>query len=137
MLALLMLMAASYGALAGGTGQQADFNATLKAAEQSDAEAQSTLGLMYAKGQGVAQDHGKAHAWFRKAAEQGFAQAQFRLGIMYANGAGGAQDFVKARTWFLKAAEQGHALGSSVSALCTEMARVAGRTMCSPTSGSP
>jgi hypothetical protein len=38
------------------------------AAEQGKAAAQSNLGLMYAKGQGVPQDYAEAVRWFRKAA---------------------------------------------------------------------
>nr|WP_279496422.1 hypothetical protein [Aeromonas veronii] len=34
-----------------------------KAAEQGDAEAQRALGLMYATGDGVAQDYQQAYAW--------------------------------------------------------------------------
>ena len=34
------------------------------AADQGDADAQSNLGLMYANGRGVPQDHVQAHKWF-------------------------------------------------------------------------
>ena len=57
-------------------------------AEQGDAEAQFNLGVMYSKGQGVAQDDAQALAWYRKAAEQGYAKAQFNLGLMYDEGRG-------------------------------------------------
>jgi len=40
-------------------------------AEQGDAGAQLSLGLMYAIGQGVPRDYAQAAAWYRKAAEQG------------------------------------------------------------------
>lgn len=40
-------------------------------AEQGDTRAQNTLGLMYANGQGVAQDFVQAHKWFNVAAAQG------------------------------------------------------------------
>jgi TPR repeat protein len=39
-----------------------------KAAEQGDARAQLSLGLMYAKGHGVPQDYVRAHMWFNIAA---------------------------------------------------------------------
>ena len=35
-----------------------------KAAEQGDAQAQNSLGLMYGKGKGVAQDYVQADMWF-------------------------------------------------------------------------
>ena len=71
--------------------------------------AQYTLGLLYAKGEGVPQDYVEAREWWLKAAEQGDASAQYNLGIYYHNGQGVPQDYVEARKWYLKAAEQGHA----------------------------
>jgi uncharacterized protein len=79
------------------------------AAEQGFASAHYNLGLMYANGQGVAQDYAEAVKWYRKAAEQGFAVAQSKLGLMYYNGQGVEQDYAKAVKWFRKAAEQGNA----------------------------
>ena len=76
-------------------------------ADQGIAEAQFNLGVMYAKGTGVAQDYTKAVKWFRKAAEQGYADAQFNLGVVYANGQGIAQDYSEAAKWYRKAADQG------------------------------
>jgi TPR repeat protein len=39
---------------------------------QSDADAQFILGLMYARGQGVPQDYVRAHMWFNLAAAQDY-----------------------------------------------------------------
>lgn len=72
----------------------------LKAANQGDAEAQFSLGNMYAEGQGVPQDEYQAASWFRKAAEQGFKPAQVNLGVMYAQGQGVAQNMVESHKWF-------------------------------------
>jgi tetratricopeptide (TPR) repeat protein len=47
-----------------------------KAAEQGEAEAQSRLGDLYAKGIGVGRDYGEAAKWHRKAAEAGLPSAQ-------------------------------------------------------------
>jgi len=69
-------------------------------AEQGDARAQSILGSMYAKGQGVPQDHGEAARWYRLAADQNDAQAQYELAYRYALGDGVAQDYVTAHMWF-------------------------------------
>ena len=63
-----------------------------KAAEQGNVTAQLTLGLRYAKGEGVPQDYEEAVEWYRKAAEQGVADAQLNLGVMYGNGQGVTQD---------------------------------------------
>ncbi len=83
--------------------QRGDYAAALREwrplAEQGDAMAQYNLGLVYAKGQGVAQDYGEAVKWYRKAAEQGNAMAQSALGFMYGTGKGVAQDYVQAHVW--------------------------------------
>ena len=44
--------------------------------------AQYRLGLMYAKGRGVEQDHAEAVKWYREAADKGHAFPQFRIGVM-------------------------------------------------------
>ena len=76
-------------------------------AESGEADAQVTLGLIYARGEGVPQDDAEAIAWFRKAAAQGNAYALHNIGSSYANGRGVPQDDVEAVAWFRKAAEQG------------------------------
>jgi len=68
-------------------------------AEQGIASAQSNLGMMYAKGQGVQQDYQAALKWYRRAAEQGNASAQSNLGLMYEKGRGARQDFIRAYMW--------------------------------------
>ena len=73
-------------------------------ADQGDADAQTTLGVMYANGQGVPQDAVQAVKWFRLAADQGDARAQLNLGIMYDNGQGVPKDYVEAHKWFNLAA---------------------------------
>ena len=88
-------------------------------AENGDAEAQTTLGIMYFTGQAISKDTSgkvlstdaaKAAAWFHRAALQGNADAQYNLGLMYLMGQGGlAKDSVKAVEFFLKAALQGNA----------------------------
>ena len=78
-----------------------DFATTLREwtplAEQGDADAQSNLGVMYKKGQGVLQNYKTAVKWYRLAAEQGYADTQSNLGAMYANGNGQLQDNVYAQ----------------------------------------
>jgi uncharacterized protein len=68
-------------------------------AEQGAASAQFSLGMMYAKGQGVPQNYQAALKWFHKAAEQGDASAQNYLGLMYERGRGARQDFILAHMW--------------------------------------
>src|ERR1700730_13146340 len=50
-------------------------------AEQGDANAQFTLGKMYANGQGMGRDYAEAVRWLRKSAGQGDAEAQYGLGV--------------------------------------------------------
>ena len=89
--------------------RQVVFEATQSIAEEGNAEAQYTLGEMYRRGQGVAQDYSEAARWWRAAAEQGHADAQYNLGVMYVNGDGVTQDYSESVRWFRSAAEQGDA----------------------------
>jgi TPR repeat protein len=50
-----------------------------KAADQGEDVAQYNLGLMYARGQGVQQNHAEAVTWFRKAADQENTEAKKML----------------------------------------------------------
>ena len=80
-----------------------------RAAQQGDTTAQNNIGVMYANGIGVDQDHEEAINWFRQAARQGDTTAQNSIGVMYANGIGVDRDYRQAFHWFNQAAEQGHA----------------------------
>lgn len=90
-----------------------DYGAAVKElrdlAEHGEARAQYDLGLLYDKGQGVAQDNQQALHWYRKAAEQGEPRAQYNLGLLYANGQGVPQDYVEAYVWIGLASAQGEA----------------------------
>ena len=83
------------------------------AAEQGIADAQTNLGYMYEKGQGVLQDYAEAVKWYRLAAEQGHAKAQTNLGLMYDNGNGVPQDSVVAHMWYNIGAANGNELGGT------------------------
>ena len=72
-----------------------------------DAEAQYNLGLLYAQGDSLPQDAGRAAVWYRKAAEQGLAEARYSLGVLYHQGNGVPKDAGQAASWVRKAAEQG------------------------------
>jgi hypothetical protein len=82
-------------------------------AEQGNASAQSNLGVMYERGQGVPQDDKTAVKWYRLATEQGNASAQYNLGLMYRRGQGVPQDYKTAVKWYTLAAEQGNANAQS------------------------
>ena len=49
-------------------------------AEQGNAKAQSVLGVMYRRGEGVARNSLRAFMWFSRAAARGDAQARVELG---------------------------------------------------------
>ena len=76
-------------------------------AEQGNAAAQFNLGLMYEKGDGVAQDDQEAAKWYHKSAVKGYADAQLNLGTMYDEGRGVPEDNQKAAQWYRAAARNG------------------------------
>ena len=82
-------------------------NEFIRLADKGNAEAEYHLGVMYDKGQGVAQDYRAAASWYRKAADWGDVDAQFNLGVMYIKGTGVEKDYIEAARWFQKAANQG------------------------------
>ncbi|MEC9368384.1 MAG: tetratricopeptide repeat protein [Pseudomonadota bacterium] len=79
-----------------------------EAADKGHAGAMRSLGLKYARGEGVAKDDVEAVRWFRKAAEKGDTGATYDLGVMYANGRGVAKDEAEASRWYRKAADKGN-----------------------------
>jgi TPR repeat protein len=92
--------------------QRRDYTAALQIfrqlADQGNARAQFSLGVMYNKGQGVTQDYEAALRWYREAADQGYVLAQYNIGLMHSKGQGVPQDYAEAATWYRKAAEQGY-----------------------------
>lgn len=75
--------------------------------KQHNAEAQNNVGVNYANGEGVPQDHQRAVKLFRQAANQGLADAQSNLGLMYTSGEGVPEDRNEAMKLFRQAANQG------------------------------
>ena len=80
-----------------------------RAAAQGHAGAQYDLGLMFANGQGVAQDFAEAARLYSCAAAQGVVSAQCNLGNMFKAGQGVAQDYAEAVRLYRLAMAQGHA----------------------------
>ncbi|MBQ3646459.1 MAG: sel1 repeat family protein, partial [Synergistaceae bacterium] len=81
---LIMIVAG----LAVADDENFDFNATLKLAENGDAEAQNRIGVAYNNGEGVEQNYSEAMKWYLKSAEQNYPYAFDNLGSMYQNGLG-------------------------------------------------
>ena len=77
-------------------------------AEQGDAFAQHSLGLLYAIGEGVPKDQKEAVKWFRLSADQGHADAQSQLGGAYALGIGVPKDNLLAYMWYNIAGANGY-----------------------------
>ncbi len=77
-------------------------------AEQGNAHAQYSLGVLYDNGWGVPQDYGQARHWWEKAAAQGLVDAQVSLGFLYAEGRGVPRDFVQAYKWYSLAGANGN-----------------------------
>jgi uncharacterized protein len=82
-------------------------------AEQGDAAAQNSIGVIYELGRGVPKDYKQAVAWYRQAADQGNDVAQSNLGFMYQSGRGVPQDDKQAVAWFRKAADQDNAVAQN------------------------
>ncbi|MBI2296542.1 MAG: sel1 repeat family protein [Betaproteobacteria bacterium] len=87
-------------------GEAARWYLTL--ARQGDARAQTSIGLMYARGHGVEKNLAMARKWWSFAAAQNDPGAQYNLGVIYARGEGVPQDLEQALQWYTKAAARGH-----------------------------
>jgi uncharacterized protein len=78
-------------------------------AEKNQSLAEYIIGLMYANGQGVAENYGEALKWLKKAGEHGEAKAQFSVGVIYFKGLGVPQNHAEASKWYRRSADQGNA----------------------------
>ena len=82
-----------------------------QSADQGHAQAQFCLGDLYAAGNGVAQDYGKAVVFLQQSADNGYAEAQCALGRLYASGSDSGnvvpQDSAKAAKLLQQAANKG------------------------------
>ena len=86
--------------------------------DDSVADVQYRMGLMYSHGDGVSSNAIEAITWYRQAAEQGHSSAQFNLGRMYFDGNGVKKDKAIAVRWWRKAAEQGLARAQGILGFC-------------------
>ena len=67
-------------------------SALLLAAEQGNAGAKYSLGVLYSNGHGMPQNDREAAAWYRLAADQKHAEAQYALARCYEQGRGVKQE---------------------------------------------
>ena len=105
---LLFTICLSVGSL---SAQSTDVKKLIQQANQGNAIAQCSIGVMYGTGRGVPQDDVQAVKWVRLAADQGDAESQCTLGFLYYDGQGVPQDYVQAMKWFNLAAAQGNENG--------------------------
>ena len=89
-------------------------------AENGQVESMYILGVCYANGEGVPQDHKKAVEFYQRAADKGNVNAMFNLGACYANGEGITQDYKKAVEFYQRAADKGNACAMNNLAICYE-----------------
>ncbi len=75
-------------------------------AQKGNAAAECDVGLMYASGNGLAEDRNEAVKWFLASAQQGQLGCQTNIGIAYATGIGIQKDYVKAYMWFSRSAPE-------------------------------
>jgi TPR repeat protein len=99
---------------AGRGGVEQDFGEAARwyrrLAAAGDARAQTSLGLMYARGLGAPPNMAEARRWWSLAAAQNDAGAQHNLAMVYFEGQGVEKDLRQALHWFERAARRGHVL---------------------------
>ena len=71
-----------------------------KLAEEGDAIAQNSLGVLFQKGQGVEKNYSESYKWFKKSSEDGYTPAQVSLGYVYDQGMGLNRNKIKAFMWW-------------------------------------
>jgi len=78
-------------------------------ADDGDADAQFSLGVLCSAAEGEQQDLPQAARWYQQAAEQNHPLAQFNLSLMLAEGQGVPRDDAGALRWMRRAADHGDA----------------------------
>ena len=107
------------GAAKPGAAQAADPQASLRElAEKGQPQAQTDLGLLYARGMGVAEDYAAALQWLQRAAAQNSPRAQDNLGLMYERGYGVPRSYDTALEWYRRAAAKNYAPAEIAVARC-------------------
>jgi uncharacterized protein len=106
------MRALAHAYYAGQDGAEQDFTKAAdwyrRLAKTGDPRAQTSLGLMYARGYGVTKNATEAHRWWSFAAAQNDPGAQFNLGLGYIRGEGVVANPALAARWFREAAQRGH-----------------------------
>jgi len=77
-------------------------------ASRGNDQAMVNIGLLYLKGEGVAQDPHLSKTWFEQAIHHDNPSAYYNIALMYQNGIGVKNDDVLALSYFKSAASKGH-----------------------------
>ncbi|KAL2863723.1 ubiquitin ligase complex subunit HRD3 [Aspergillus lucknowensis] len=97
--------------------------------EKIASKAAGHIGLMHLRGEGVDQDFGIAHTWFKHGLANGDALCQYQIGLMYLHGYGVQPDAFKASSYFKSAADQDYpAAATRLGALFLDQGDVATAT---------
>lgn len=86
--------------------------------EKNNPWCQVNIGVLYEKGQGVAQDYKKAIEWYKKAADQGDEVAMRNIGLSYWEGSGVPKNCDEAMKWLKLATEKGDVNAMKCIAAC-------------------
>jgi hypothetical protein len=90
--------------------EAADPNKLIPLAEKGDVRAMNNIGLLWARGVGVAEPNfQEALRWWKDAAKRGYPLAMNNIGLLYANGQGVKQDYKEAFKWWEMSSERGNA----------------------------
>lgn len=81
------------------------YSVFIREARTDSAEAEFCLGLMYARGQGIAKDYEAAMSWFEKSYDHGYKSSGYFLGKMFLTGLGTGKDPEKAEGYFESVAD--------------------------------
>ena len=73
-----------------------------------NANAQNSLGLLYAQGHDIERNDSEAVRWFTQAAVQNHLQAQYNLATLYLNRHTSVGSYADAAQWFMKAAKKNY-----------------------------
>jgi TPR repeat protein len=75
--------------------------------EETEADAQYNIGMLYHICYHVEKNHVEAYRWFTKAVGNGHLKAVEKIARLYYKGYGVDQDYLKAHAWYKKAANYG------------------------------
>lgn len=113
-LAALLLGCVEQQGLSQPTFSKSEISYLEREAERGDADAQYSLGVLYAEGRSLEKDDAAAVEWFSSAARKGHPEATYNLAHSYFYGHGVSQNYELAYEYALEAADLGVALADNL-----------------------